>query len=44
MHDARAHVQPGRQLCREKKSKIKLKQIVIYDFDPKAVQSSSAGL
>ena len=33
-----------RQLCREKKSKIKLKQIVIYDFDPKAVQSSSAGL
>ena len=33
-----------RQLCREKKSKIQLKHSYIYDFDPKAVQSSSAGL
>ena len=33
-----------RHLCREIKSKIKLKHSYIYDFDPKAVQSSSAGL
>ena len=31
-----------RHLCREIKSKIELKHFYIYDFDPKAVQSSSA--
>ena len=44
MHYARAHVQPGKAPLREIKSKIKLKHSYIYDFDPKAVQSSSAGL
>ena len=32
-----------RELCRENKSKIKLKHTYIYDFDPKAMLSN-AGL